>query len=264
MPGVEEVDDTTYRRVVNRQGNIGLLVVDLSTSETLGQATVSCDIPALRGWATERSIALLDADRDVLPIEAHLLRDQKIRKIVAAQTGVRIPGAVDPFELVVRSILGQQISIAGARTLATRIAKCYGSPLPSPRRRLTTAFPAAHALEDAELESCGVAGSRAEAIRRVARMVDSGLLEMTWGDRSEETYESLLSVKGIGPWTASYIALRALGDVDASMATDLGVRQVIGTRRAPASISVVAEAAARWSPFRGYAAIHIWTSMLLA
>lgn len=263
MPGVEEVGDTAYRRVVSRDGKIGVLLVDLSESETLGQATVSCDISGQTHWMIDRATALLDADRDVSPIESHLRRDHAIGTIVCGQSGLRIPGAVDPFELAVRSILGQQISVAGATTLAARIVTHYGSPLQSRQRLLTAAFPAAQTLEHADLESCGIARGRAEAIRAIAHMVNSGMLKMTWRDRRAETYEALLSVKGIGPWTASYIALRALGDADASMATDLGVRQVLGTRRAPASNAIASEAAERWKPFRGYAAIHIWTSLLL-
>jgi AraC family transcriptional regulator of adaptative response / DNA-3-methyladenine glycosylase II len=263
MPGVEEVDDSTYRRVVTWQGRAGVLSIDLSASETLGQATVGCDIPGLQRWALARATALVDADTNVAPIEAHLCRDRAIGSIVAAQRGVRIPGAIDPFELAVRSILGQQISVVGARTLATRVVERHGIPLSTPRGLLTTSFPSTSALESADLECCGIAGARAEAIRTIARMVRGGLLKMAWRDRIEETYEGLLSVKGVGPWTASYIALRALGDADASMATDLGVRQVIGTREAPASPSAVLRAAARWIPFRGYAAIHIWTSLLL-
>jgi AraC family transcriptional regulator of adaptative response / DNA-3-methyladenine glycosylase II len=264
MPGVEEVDEAAYRRVISVNGKTGVLLVDLSKSDTLGHAIVSCDISGLDESVIARATALLDADTDVSPIEAHLRRDQTIRAIVVAQRGVRIPGTIDPFELAVRAILGQQISVAGARTLATRLVARYGDPLSPPRFLLTRAFPSAQALEHADLECCGITGGRSEAIRTVARMVNQGLLKMTWRDRSEETYQALLNVKGVGPWTASYVALRALGDADASMATDLGVRQLIGTRQAPGSKSVVARAAARWSPFRGYAAIHIWTSFLLA
>ncbi len=264
MPGVEQVDGDVYRRVVTQNGRTGILSVDLGRSETLGQATVGCDIPGARHWAITRAEALIDGDTDVSPIEVHLRRDHKLGVIVAAQQGVRIPGAVDPFELAVRSILGQQISVAGARTLATRLVERFGTPLPVPRGNLTVSFPSAFTLEGADIEHCGVTRARAGSIRTLARLTATGQLEMAWRSRVEETYEELLRIKGIGPWTASYIALRALGAADASMATDLGVRQVIGTRRAPVSASVAAVAADRWIPFRGYAAIHIWTSLLLS
>jgi len=264
MPGVEQVDGDVYRRVVVAgNGRTGILSVDLSRSETLGQAAVMCDVPSAKAWAITRAEALVDGNTDVRPIEAHLRRDRKVGAIVAAQQGVRIPGAIDPFELAVRSILGQQISVTGARTLATRLVERFGTPLPVPRGGLTVSFPRAFALECADIEHCGVTKARAESIRLLARLIASGQLSMAWHSRVEETYEELLRIKGIGPWTASYIALRALGAADASMATDLGIRQVIGTHRRPASISVASLAANQWVPFRGYAAIHIWTSLLL-
>lgn len=261
MPGVEEVVGMTYRRVVSRCERAGILSVDLSCAQR-GRVDVRCDLPRSRVWAAEKVRAMIDADTDVVPIESVLTRDRRLNTVVRKQRGLRIPGTVDPFELVVRAILGQQISVAGARTLAARIAARYGMPLSSPRGSLRTSFPSPDSLVDAEIERLGVTRSRAGAIRQVAGLMTSGELELTRGELPFATYEQLLNIKGIGPWTASYVALRALGDPDALVAGDLGVRQVLGGRAAPLSTAEVTRWAEVWRPYRGYAMVHIWTTLL--
>jgi AraC family transcriptional regulator of adaptative response / DNA-3-methyladenine glycosylase II len=205
---------------------------------------------------------MVAADTDVVPIESVLASDGRLKPIVSAQRGLRVAGTVDTFELTVRAILGQQVSVAGARTLAARLAARYGMPLPSPRGSLRTSFPPPDLLVEAEIERLGVTRSRAEAIRRVAGLVTSGELQLTRGKRLSATYEQLLAVKGIGPWTASYVALRALGDPDALVAGDLGVRQVLGNHAAPLSVAAVTRMAESWRPFRGYATVHLWATLL--
>ena len=261
MPGVEEVVGMTYRRVVARRGRVGILSADLSSAQR-GRIDVCCDLPRSQVWATGKVRSILDAETDAVPIEAHLVRDPRLEAVVSKQRGLRIPGTVDPFELVVRAILGQQISVAGARRLAARLAARYGMPLPSPRGSLRTSFPSSDLLVEAEIERLGVTRSRAEAIRRVASLVASGELELVRGKRLSATYEQLLTIKGIGPWTASYVALRALGNPDALVAGDLGVRQVLGSRAAPLSTAAGTRAAEAWRPFRGYATVHVWTTLL--
>lgn len=261
MPGVEEVVGMTYRRVVSRRERAGILSVDLSCAQR-GRVDVCCDLPRSQAWAAEKVRAMIDVDTDVVPIESVLTRDRRLKAVVCKQRGLRIPGTVDPFELVVRAILGQQISVAGARTLAARIAARYGMQLPSPRGSLKTSFPSPDLLVDAEIERLGVTRSRAEAIRRAAGLMTSGELEFARRVRLSATYEQLLTIKGIGPWTASYVALRALGDPDALVAGDLGVRQVLGSRAAPLSTAAVTRAAEIWRPYRGYATVHLWTTLL--
>jgi AraC family transcriptional regulator of adaptative response / DNA-3-methyladenine glycosylase II len=206
---------------------------------------------------------ILDASTDVRPIEGHLLKDPRLRAIVSAQPGVRIPGAATAFELAVRAVLGQQISVAGATRLATRIAEHYGQRLDPPSRSLTTAFPGPASLVGSDIERLGIPHRRAAAIRQLAEDVSSGRLELERGKRLAETYQHLLSIPGIGPWTATYIALRALGDSDAIGTSDLGLRQALGTTRNPATPTVVKKAALSWKPYRGYATLHIWTQLLL-
>lgn len=264
MPGVEEVRDATYSRVVSWQGQTGVLSVDLADASTRGQASVTCDLKGARSWAANLVGRIIDASTDVLPIEGHLIKDPRLRAVVSAQTGVRVPGATSPFELTVRAILGQQISIAGATTLASRIAERYGMRLARPVASLMVAFPAPADLAYAEVEQLGITRTRAEAIRRVARAVDSGSLQLAWRDGIDDAYKDLLAIPGIGPWTASYVALRALGHQDAIAVGDLGLRQALGTASRTATPAAVASAAELWRPFRGYATLHIWTDLLMA
>ncbi len=252
-----------YTRVVSWNGQVGVFSVDLKDASTQGRAIVTCGIESAGPWAAESADKLIDASTDVRPIEGQLVKDPRLREVVLAQPGVRVPGALDAFELAVRAILGQQISVAGATTLAARIATRYGPCLNRPVGSLTTAFPEPGDLVEAQAESLGITRARAEAIRRVARSVDTGSLSLVRRDRIPETYEQLLSVPGIGPWTASYIALRALGDPDALVAGDLGLRQVLGTPSSLATSAAVARAADVWRPYRGYATLHIWTNMLM-
>lgn len=254
---------TTYSRVVRYGDQTGVLVVDLAAAEKLGQAIVTCDIPGTESWAVDVASALLDASTDVAPIEQHLRQDRRLA-FVASQRGLRIPGTTDAFELAVRSVLGQQISVAGATTLATRVAERFGPALSRRTGSLTHAFPSPAMLAEGKFEGLGIAGPRAAVIRQLGYLVDSGLLMLRRRERLQQTYEQLLSVKGIGPWTASYIALRALGDTDAIPLGDLGLRQVLGLPSAPISSAEVGAAAERWRPYRGYATAHIWTTFLVS
>jgi AraC family transcriptional regulator of adaptative response / DNA-3-methyladenine glycosylase II len=263
MRGVEEVRGRQYRRVVSWRGQIGVATIDLDGTTNSGRAPVSCGIPGAGRWAREMFDRLIDASTDVRPIEGHLLQDPWLRAIVSAQPGVRIPGALSAFELAVRAVLGQQISVAGATRLAAQIAARYGQCMDPPSGSLTTTFPAPGVLVEADIEQVGIPHRRAAAIRRLAEDVSSGRLELERGKSLDETYQQLLSIPGIGPWTATYVALRALGDGDAIGTSDLGLRQALGTAHTPATPAAVEQAALSWRPYRGYATLHIWTKLLL-
>ena len=169
---------------------------------------------------------------------------------VAKHPGMRVPGAVDGFELAVRAVLGQQVSVRAARTFAGRLVEQCGKPLESARGSLTHAFPTAEAVADADLASIGLTNSRQRTLRALAEAVADGEVSLDPLADRDEVRNKLLSLPGIGPWTVDYIALRALGDPDAFPATDLVLRRVIGNDAARAD---------SWRPWRGYAAMHIWT-----
>jgi AraC family transcriptional regulator of adaptative response / DNA-3-methyladenine glycosylase II len=263
IPGVEEVCDGVYRRVINWLGKAAVLEVDFAPVPSGGNVVVTCGERGVDAAIVDRVRAMVDAITDVSQVEAHLTRDACLKGLVLSRPGIRIPGAFDAFELSVRAILGQQVSVAHATTLASRLALRFGRPLGAHSRSLSRSFPLPEDLVGADLAGLGVTRPRADAIRRLAELVGSDQLSLQHGEDAHATHSRLLAVPGIGQWTASYIALRALGDPDVFLPGDLGLRQALGTRTAPVSAATAARLAGAWKPFRGYATVHLWTSLLL-
>jgi AraC family transcriptional regulator of adaptative response / DNA-3-methyladenine glycosylase II len=171
-----------------------------------------------------------------------------------------VPGAVDGFEIAVRAIIGQQISVAAARTIAGRIAARLGQPLPAAVGGLHVAFPRPEALASAAFDGLGMPASRGATLVSLARAVCDGRLELSADADRDEVRAALLAIPGIGPWTAAYVAMRALGDTDALPASDLVLRQVLGNGAGSVSARAVEEQARHWSPWRAYAVVHLWAS----
>ena len=194
---------------------------------------------------------ILDADADPVAVDATLSEDPDLAALVAARPGVRVPGTADGFELLVVTVLAQQVSLAAARTFARRLVEMYGKPLDSPDGSLTARFPTADVLADASYDGIGLTGSRIRTLRAVAAAHAAGKLTLDPSADRDETRQQLLAKPGIGPWTADYVAMRALGDPDAYPATDLILK------RAAAEMSPD-----RWSPWRAYAAMHLWIDHL--
>jgi AraC family transcriptional regulator, regulatory protein of adaptative response / DNA-3-methyladenine glycosylase II len=205
--------------------------------------------PGLR----RRARLVLGLDADHARIEPALRADPLLAPLVAARPGLRVAGAWDGFELAVRAVLGQQVSVAAGRALAERIAISHGVPLPSPAGSLTHLFPSAESLAAVELD--GMPASRARAVQALAAAVAGGLAIDKRQDR-ESVREALLGLPGIGPWTVEYVAMRALRDPDAFPASDLVLRSALGGIDA-AQAKRRAEA---WRPWRAYAAMHLWTA----
>ena len=204
---------------------------------------------------------LLDLDTDPAPIVDALGADELIGAIVRAAPGRRVPGVVEPNELAVRAVLGQQVSLAGAATLAARLVHAYGEPLEHPVGAVTHLFPSAAALAGADPERLAMPGSRRRALIGLAEALASGHVELDGAMPADEARAALLALPGIGPWTVAYIAMRALGDPDAFMPTDLGVRHALehlGRDGGPPSADRVAE---RWRPYRAYATQHLWAQL---
>ena len=199
----------------------------------------------------------LDLDAEPTTIDAALAVDPVLAGLVALRPGLRVPTTVDPWETVVRAIVGQQVSVAGARTLLGRIVRDLGSV----RVGELTAFPTPVALVDAgapRLAAIGMPGARARTLHEVARAVAEGEIDLRSEDLDHVT-TALLAVPGIGPWTATYVRLRALGDPDVLPETDLGVKHAGLALGLPTAPRALAERARAWSPWRSYAAQHLWT-----
>jgi AraC family transcriptional regulator of adaptative response / DNA-3-methyladenine glycosylase II len=181
--------------------------------------------------------------------------------LVAATPGRRAPGSVDPFETLVRAIVGQQISVAGARTVTARLVESVGTPfeggLGAGDDALRRTFPSAEAVAEAPDEAFSMPRARRDTIRRAAAAVARGDVAIDVGADPSDSRAQLLSIKGIGPWTADYVLMRALGDPDVMLATDLGVLHAALVRE----LDDIATASRAWAPWRSYAVHHLWASL---
>jgi AraC family transcriptional regulator, regulatory protein of adaptative response / DNA-3-methyladenine glycosylase II len=259
IPGVESFDGSTFRRSL-RPTNGRPVVMDLTpqlerTEVVLRVSTADTREPSA---AVETARRLLDLDAEPAVIDAVLAADAALEPLVHATPGIRLPGTVDGFELAVRAILGQQVSVQAARTFAGRITEASGTPLERPLDGVTHLFPTAEQLAATALGSLGLTSVRAATLRRVAELVAAGELDLSGTADREATAERLLAVPGIGPWTVAYISMRALRDPDAFPVGDLGLRRGFEALGLPATHAAMREHAERWRPWRAYAVMHLW------
>ncbi len=283
IAGVEHVDGDTYRRVVGVDGRrIPISVTVVPAGEPRGAAgrsslelRVPSDVGASLARVIERVRVAFDTRANPVAIEDHLGGCAFLGPLVARARGMRVPGAFDGFELAVRAVLGQQVSVAGATTLAGRLVSELGARLgePDAAGAITHAFPSPEVVAGADLARLGMPGRRAEAIRALARGVCEGRLRLEWGADPEALTAALIDIPGIGPWTAGYVTMRVAGDPDAFLPGDLGVRKAVRRRSveldaggppAPDGLprpSEILSLASRWRPWRAYAVMILWHSL---
>ena len=275
VAGLEGCDGGTYRRSLRLPG--GTATVALTPGDDhvecairlAGVAGLGGDVGDGPGAsAVEEAVALcrriLDLDADIGAIDSHLGADPLLAPAVRAHPGLRVPSHVDGFEVLVRAIVGQQVSVAGARTVLGRLAAALGEPLPHPDGPVTTGFPRPEALATAPDELFPMPRSRADTLRRVADAVASGELAIDRSVDRAELRSQLLAMPGVGPWTVAYVELRALGDPDVFLPTDLGVRRALEAHGLPGDPRSAAALAERWRPWRSYALLHLWTGPMPA
>jgi AraC family transcriptional regulator of adaptative response / DNA-3-methyladenine glycosylase II len=266
LPGVEAVEGHCYRRTLRLPHGAGQVAAEfdpIRDGERSGAVTVRLSPADLRDVtaAVQRCRELFDLDADPGMIADGLRPDPVVGPLVRAQLGLRRPGCADGFELAVRAVLGQQVSLAAARTFGGRLVARFGEPLETGDDRLTHVFPTPEALVEAELETIGLTGRRAATLRALARATSAGRLTLDRGADREECVAALLALPGVGPWTAGYIAMRALGDPDVFLPNDLGLRTAAKGLGLPGDPGALAEHAQRWRPWRSYAAMHLWASL---
>jgi AraC family transcriptional regulator of adaptative response / DNA-3-methyladenine glycosylase II len=209
----------------------------------------------------ERLRRLFDLGADPEAIASHLRADPLLRERLRALPGVRVPGSWDGFELAVRAILGQQVSVAAATRLAGRAAQTYGEPLRvADAEGLSWVFPEPRALARADAARLGLPAARAAALAALAQAVASGALDLDGAADAEAARRALLALPGIGPWTAEVVAMRALREPDAFPAGDLGLRRALGRAGRPASAAEAAARAQGWRPWRAYGAMLLWSA----
>ncbi|KGI78816.1 DNA-3-methyladenine glycosylase 2 family protein [Oleiagrimonas soli] len=259
VPGIERVTGDAYERVFRLQGHAGRLRVQALDGEPALQLHVEHPRADVLTDVVARVRRLFDLDAEPQAIALGLAGDPLLKRLLRAQPGIRVPGCWDGFEIAVRAVLGQQVSVAAARTLASRIVDRWGEPLgmevddDAPAH----AFPAPGVLAEAALEEVGVMGQRARTIRAMAAAVAAGEVDFR-AERGLDAFVAMwTALPGIGPWTAHYIALRALGHPDAFPAADLILRRRAGGGRTLSTRELETRGMA-WRPWRAYATLLLW------
>ncbi|HSL73612.1 MAG TPA: Ada metal-binding domain-containing protein [Ilumatobacteraceae bacterium] len=245
IPGVEAWDGHEYRRSLDLPGGPGVVSLQGAADQVSArfELTVGADLTS----AVQRVRRLLDLDADPAAVDATLGADPALARLVAATPGRRAPASVDPFETAVRAIIGQQVSIAAARTVAARLVRVTeGGGL--------VRFPSAEVLLGAPDDVFSMPASRRATIRGLAAAVVDGTLDLHVGADPAIVREQLLALRGIGPWTADYVVMRGLGHPDTFLAGDLGVRQAMDRLGIPSPDRA-------WAPWRSYAVHHLWASL---
>jgi len=258
-PRVEFITDNRYHRTIEINGRTGTISVE-RCAET-NKLLLKVDYPDPRELLgiVERVRKLFDLAADPDQIEDAIRNDPFMVPRVKRFPGLRVPGAWDGFELSVRAILGQQVSVKGATTLAGRLAETFGRVIEhSDTEQLSRVFPAPDKIAEADIASIGLPKQRADAIRALARNVADGDICFEYVSDTLEFHNSLTAVPGIGAWTANYIAMRTICDPDAFPADDLVLRKVLSRNGKPLTTKQISKQSKRWQPWRAYAAMYLW------
>jgi AraC family transcriptional regulator of adaptative response / DNA-3-methyladenine glycosylase II len=256
VPGVEEIDGDAYRRSLRLPNGAG--VAEVRFEDAHARCRLWLDDARDREPAVARVRRLVDLDADPAAVAAVLGRDRLVGPLVAAAPGLRVPRTVDGAELAVRAVLGQQVSVPAARTAAGRLTAEHGERLAQPVGAVTALFPSAATLGALDPATLPMPGARARALVGLCRALADGDLRLDAGVERDAARRLLLALPGIGPWTAGYVAMRALGDPDVFLVEDLGVRHALRRLGAPEDPSAARALAEAWAPWRSYATQHLW------
>ena len=280
VPGLEQVVDGPDGPGLRRSLHLGRGAALVTLTPAGDHVVAELRLDDLRDLpvAVARCRRLFDLDADPVAVAAVLGRDPALAPLVDRHRGIRVPGAVDGFELAVRAVLGQQVSVAGARALTGRVVAALGTPLGDPDAGVTHRFPTPGALAGAPDAALPVPARRRQALRALAEACTEGRLDLDPGTDRAAAVDALRAVPGIGGWTASYVAMRALGDPDVLLASDLGVRRALERLDGPGacrpgpvgpgaarSVAVrdatTTERGAAWRPWRSYATVLLWRTL---
>ncbi|MBT8768305.1 DNA-3-methyladenine glycosylase family protein [Metapseudomonas boanensis] len=259
LPGVEHLTADSYSRSFRLDGCTGWFrLTAASSSLTLD---VSPSAKDLESQLAARVRRMFDLDSDPAAIAHHLAQDPLLHTLLRRYPGLRLPVAFDPFEQAVRTIIGQQVTVKAAVTIAGRLVERLGellsdAPVDGPLRL----FPTPQAIADDPLPGIGMPGKRVDTLRRLASAVADGTLELTTADGIETLIDRLCALPGIGRWTAEYIALRAFGEPDAFPTADLGLLKSPLWGAEGISARELQKRAELWRPWRAYAAVYLWQS----
>ncbi|MCF7221242.1 DNA-3-methyladenine glycosylase 2 family protein [Marilutibacter chinensis] len=263
LPGVEVVDEHGYQRViapVDGNGPPGWLRVGAWPDDEPALKLELHGVPPLQLQAVVTRVRrMFDLDADPQAVATTLATDARLRPLLQRRPGLRLPSGWDGFEIAVRAIIGQQVSVAAARTVTARLATRFGSVFEPPLvEGLTHLFPTPAALADADFAGIGLTTARAETIRTIACALLDGRIDFRPEQTLEEFVDRWTALPGIGPWTAQYIALRALAHPDAFPSEDLVLQKTLPTDGSRLGAKALAAHAEAWRPWRAYAVIHLW------
>jgi AraC family transcriptional regulator of adaptative response / DNA-3-methyladenine glycosylase II len=252
VPGVEAWDGERYARTLDLPRGHGVVVAE----PTEGGVSAAFELTDWRDLAPAvgRVRRLFDLDADPIAVDQALSADRALAPLVERTPGLRAAGSVDPAETLVRAIVGQQVSVSGARTVLGRIATAVGEPLLLAHPGLTRLFPSMSRLAEAGTDVFPMPAARRATLHAVANLIAEGGLTLDVGGDRRDVVDQLVSVRGIGPWTAEYVVMRGLGDPDVFLDTDLGVRHAL------TALGLTTSDAEHWRPWRTYAMHHLWAS----
>ncbi|MBC9735059.1 AlkA N-terminal domain-containing protein [Nocardioides marmotae] len=268
VPGVEVAGEGWYARTLDLPHGPGTVRLEMSDELEPGRTafvTARFALHDLRDTtaAVERARRLLDADCDPVAVGQHLADDPVIGPLAAAWPGLRVPGQVDGDETAIRTVIGQQVSVAGARTVTGRLVARHGREVATDVPGVTHLFPDAATLAEADPAELPMPRARGRALVVLAAALAAGDVVLDRGADRDDVRRRLLALPGIGPWTADYVALRALAHPDVFLPTDIGVRNALrGLGHDDASLAAVVAASERWRPWRSYALLHLWTTLM--
>ncbi|GGZ69647.1 DNA-3-methyladenine glycosylase 2 family protein [Streptomyces bluensis] len=258
VPGVEEWRDGAYRRTLRLPYGHGIVGLTPAPDHIACRLTLSDlrDLPV----AISRCRRMLDLDADPVAVDDQLRTDPVLAPLIDKAPGRRVPRTVDEAEFAVRAVLGQQVSTAAARTHAARLVTAHGEPVNDPEGGLTHIFPSPEALADLDPESLAMPRTRRTTFTTLVRHLADGTLHLGVDSDWEETRAQLLALPGFGPWTVDVIGMRALGDPDAFLPTDLGIRRAAQELELPSTPAALTARAAAWRPWRAYAVQYLWAT----
>jgi len=256
IPGIERIEGNEYARTVAHGDKVGIIRVSPSDQEDALEFRVQGAESSSLFEFSYGVRRMFDLAADPARIGGVLGSDPLLAPLVKNHPGLRIPGTWDPFECAVRAIVGQQISVAGARTLLARLVTRTGRPIADSSSDLTHTFPTPGDLASAKLDGLGLTSARVHALKSIAGAIVKG--ELDFGEPAEAVLAKLGELPGIGEWTAQYIALRGLNEPDALPSGDLVLRRIVGSGGEPLSLSGVQEHAEGWRPWRSYAVMYLW------
>ncbi|MCO6433618.1 DNA-3-methyladenine glycosylase family protein [Nitrosomonas nitrosa] len=253
---VEQLMANRYLRTIQLDDHTGWVAARQDTEHNQIVVEVSPSLSPYLSCLQRRLHTLFDLDAEPAIIEAHLNNDKTLRQLIANNSGLRVPRTLDAFELSLRAILGQQVTVKAATTLYSRFVTAFGKPVETPFPGLDRTAPVADAIANAKLQTIidlGLTQRRALTIHQLAQKIREGALDLEQENRTE-ILRQLLELPGIGPWTAQYIAMRALGDPNAIPESDLGLMRALQLKN-PMEVRRRTE---KWQPWRAYGAIYLW------